>query len=538
MGDLLQTTPLLHRIKQRYPEAVLSVLVDRRNIELAQGIPLVDEVISLDLNEISKRINQPRRTLFRKYMDLKRALGDLPSRNFDLVYNINFSKISSLLAQFFGNAQVIGYELDPKDDRMKKEPWVRFVFHLMRNRNLLRLNLVDLLAHYEKKVAPIPSRLLYEAGSQDLSGPQLDLPPSGELFIGFQLGCGGDLRRWPIESFAALGIRLAREMGAKVVLLGSPDEVELGRAFSQCWEAQSRLGSDSKALHNFIGKTTIPELAALLKRIRILVTADTGTMHLATALGTRVLALFMATASCHETGPYGEGHVVIETHVPCHPCHEGERPCPDPFCRNMIPPGVVYEVLRQILTDPLDLGGNRNLIPGPDFSHWDSRVQVYRSFMDEWGVKFLPLVLREPTAMEIMGAGYRELGRKLMAEDYGPSPGRLAFEFSQYYKKVTTEVLLEIQKIVRELEGYSSAKERATFPPLQDSPLLRPLLHFLREETLLSFGGERIGADPPNVPFGPAEWVIQEAQALLKGLIGHFSGKAPSDCPLRPSLPA
>ena len=50
---------------------------------------------------------------------------------------------------------------------------------------------------------------------------------------------------------------------------------------------------------------------------------DTGTLHLAAALGTRVVGLYMGTASCHETGPYGDGHYVLQAYAPCSPCNEG-----------------------------------------------------------------------------------------------------------------------------------------------------------------------------------------------------------------------
>ena len=79
-----------------------------------------------------------------------------------------------------------------------------------------------------------------------------------------------------------------------------------------------------------IGKTSLKELGALLQRCRYLVTGDTGTMHMAAAAGTRVIALFYGPAYPFETGPYGDGHLVVWPDIDCAPC---TRPsdCRDAF---------------------------------------------------------------------------------------------------------------------------------------------------------------------------------------------------------------
>ncbi|MCK4825705.1 hypothetical protein KA005_58700, partial [bacterium] len=142
MGDFLQTTPLLYGIKQKYPRANLAVMTDTRCVEIASDVSFIDEVIPLGLTSLHRKINDSQCSIFEKYSYLTQESSSLRGRHFDLIYNISFSKIPALLCQFFKNSKLIGYRLDPKMHKLIKEPWVSFIFHLMRHRNMLRFNLV------------------------------------------------------------------------------------------------------------------------------------------------------------------------------------------------------------------------------------------------------------------------------------------------------------------------------------------------------------------------------------------------------------
>ncbi len=90
------------------------------------------------------------------------------------------------------------------------------------------------------------------------------------------------------------------------------------------------------------GKTGLLQLAALLERCTLLVTNDTGTMHVGAAVGTPVVALFGSTPPL-VTGPWGEGHKVVRKDVPCSPCWK--RVCPtDHRCMDLITVDEVEEV--------------------------------------------------------------------------------------------------------------------------------------------------------------------------------------------------
>jgi 3-deoxy-D-manno-octulosonic-acid transferase/heptosyltransferase-1 len=94
------------------------------------------------------------------------------------------------------------------------------------------------------------------------------------------------------------------------------------------------------------GETTLRELAALYKMASLLVTTDSGPMHLAAAVGTPVVALFGPT-SPERTGPYGEGHIVIRQGLPCSPCFR--KTCDTLECMNTIGVDEVLQAVRERL---------------------------------------------------------------------------------------------------------------------------------------------------------------------------------------------
>ncbi|MCX5907588.1 MAG: glycosyltransferase family 9 protein [Deltaproteobacteria bacterium] len=486
----------------------------------------MDEIISLDLSAISNLVANPRRPLSEKFYDLSNRVGDLKRKDYDLIYNLNFSKISALLSQFFKEARVIGYRLNPKNHKLEKYPWVHYVFHLMQNRNLLRFNLVDLLAGYETGESPPCSSLIYEPdGLRDGEGHFRDLPAPEAKVIGLQLGCGGNLRRWPAENFASLAYDLVRNRKMPIVLFGSKDEAHLGKAFSRKWKEVAGEEPPRDYVINLIGKTSIPQLAKALKRCDLLITGDTGTMHLAASVGTRVLAIFLGTALCHETGPYGNGHFVIQAEVPCFPCTEGTGNCGSPACRELIPAGTVYEFLSFILQEPGAQAGNL-LSPEVSFPHWDRRIQVYRSVIDEWGCNFRPLIPKRAGHMDIMAGVYREGGRKLMRPTYPIDPGKLIQEFSANYggmadgtKERAAQIRLHLGHM-QNLRGSSADLDSYLLETIRKSAgsldVLIPLHGFLvdmKKETAEKRGlGEEISNQPEKI----FKTIVDEMRSLLE----------------------
>ncbi len=113
------------------------------------------------------------------------------------------------------------------------------------------------------------------------------------------------VKQWPVQFFRDLAIRLMREQGVRVVIVGGKDELD----------KSTELFSDiDNNLINLTGKTTLMQLAAFLKKCRLLVSGDSGPVHLATAVGTQVLAIFrndIPGKGPLRWGPWGEGNIIV-----------------------------------------------------------------------------------------------------------------------------------------------------------------------------------------------------------------------------------
>jgi lipopolysaccharide heptosyltransferase II len=129
-----------------------------------------------------------------------------------------------------------------------------------------------------------------------------------------------ETKLWRNDRFARLAEHLIKEKGATVVFTGGPADKPVNDAIRAMMTVPAV---------NLAGQTSIKMLAALYCRSAMLITTDTGPMHLAAALGTPVVALFGPTAPWR-TGPFGEGHRIVRTAAACSPCFK--RRCDERQC--------------------------------------------------------------------------------------------------------------------------------------------------------------------------------------------------------------
>ena len=336
-GDLLQCQPLiedLHRQGNRVHLVCLdnfsSALPLMRHVERAWPLPGARLMADMDKDW---------RNAAARLLEYARAIraGAGPSCVINLTATLPARLLAGLVAR--DTAEMRGFALDAHGFGQNRGIWATFLNSATANRQSAPFNIVDMFrmvgASERSEASPQPRLRLAPPPQSALAAADALLaaaPADAAGFVTMQLGASEQRRQWPAEYFAAVGDRLWRERKICSVLLGSPAERPLAEAYAQ--RAQG-------PFVDAVGKTDLTQLAALLSRSRLLLTNDTGTMHLAAGLGVTCLAIFLATAQPCDTGPYLPGCCCLEPALPCHPCPFG-RPCPNNLaCVTHIQPPTV-----------------------------------------------------------------------------------------------------------------------------------------------------------------------------------------------------
>ncbi len=316
-GDLLQTQPVLSGLKARGHTVGLVCLQNFRGA--TSLLRHVDAVFDIPGARLLAELDG----------GWPEAVGDFLAWTGQVrsefspqsVINLTPSLTGRLLARALSDGDITGFGVDRHGFGTYSSPWPAFLEASSRQRGCNAFNLVDLFwksAHLGD--GPRPFRLADPALSDVESARALlaaQAEPGYSGFVGMQLGASEARRQWPVESFAALAEGLWERWRLVPVLLGGKGEEPLGDG----WRAACRVPHV-----DCIGRTGMNELAAVVKELRLLVSNDTGTMHLAAGLDIPILAIFLATAQPWDTGPYRQGCLCLEADIPCHPCGFGQ-PC-------------------------------------------------------------------------------------------------------------------------------------------------------------------------------------------------------------------
>lgn len=379
LGDVVQTWPLVKQLRRAHPQARLVLLADAAWRELSGLGPALDELHTLEVQEVARLARRQPQAAYDK---LSLVLQEVRRQAFDVVYNLNFSRLSLLAAHVIG-APVTGYRPGAGGREFWREPWLALVYGLVHARRFNRLHLSDVFRH----LAP-PAPL--DVGCPH--APSL----SGTPTIALQLATRHARRSWPLTHFTRLANRLIDMWGAEIWLLGTSAERPLGEEVQRSLPRPFR-----ERVINLQGRTSLKELAARLQAAHLVVSCDTGTLHLAAALGTRVMGIFLGPAWCFETGPYGPGHYVMQAEPVCHPCAEAGPDCGEPVCRQMISPELAAELVSAMW--------GRGAWPRPP-----AGVRLYQSFMDSLGVNFAVLAGRPSGWADLVGRAYRGAAARLL----------------------------------------------------------------------------------------------------------------------------
>ncbi|HUK82286.1 MAG TPA: lipopolysaccharide heptosyltransferase II [Verrucomicrobiae bacterium] len=337
IGDTVMSMPAVQRLRELVPDAHLALLCPAKLQDLWRHNPFLDEVIPFDdkvniahlhAGAFDVAIVFP--NSFRSAWECWRAgiprrIGFAGHRRRRLLTDIAPGPNDETPVR--KSITVEGKTFD-----VKYFPAIRHQVH----------RYLDLIALLGGNLEPVPPRIWLSPG--ELPALTKFLHEGSRQFIGINAGAEyGPAKRWIPERFSEAAKRVSDEIACRWLLLGGPGDVEIANTI----EAQLRTQvADPRHVVNVAGKTTLMELCELIKFCKLLLTNDTGPMHLAAALGTPVVAIFGST-SPKLTGPLGKQCVVVHQDAECSPCFL--RKCPIDFrCMDRITVSHVTDAVLQL----------------------------------------------------------------------------------------------------------------------------------------------------------------------------------------------
>ena len=321
VGDVILSIPSIRALRQKFPEAWISVLVGRKSRKIIRNCPYVNDTIVYEdaLGE-------------NRYMGTFKMASLLAKEDFDIVVDLQNNKISHLISYFCGARVRAGHDnhkwsflLNKKTkDISNSLPPLEHQFKVLR-----LLGLED----FDKRLE-LWTEKEESAKVNDFLTSQWVAP--SQILVGINPGSSlrWPTKQWPIENFAKLCDELAK-LNIRVVITGSSED-------SACSEELFQLTRNKPI--NAIGKTSITELVSLIRRCQVFISSDSAPMHIASSVDVPLLAIFGPTDPKRHLVPPAR-YEVFWKEVHCSPCYL--RTCPiGHICMKKI---TVQEVLDAVL---------------------------------------------------------------------------------------------------------------------------------------------------------------------------------------------
>ena len=313
IGDVIHTLPALNALRAHFPNAHITWLVEEAAADLVIGHPSVDNVIVSKRKRWVKALFSPSfPQALVKILSFIRALRET---EYDMVIDFQGLLKSGVMVMLAKGKKKIGFDKGMEHAECSHLFYNHRIAPVSMEIHALKRGLMMLQA-LGVRADKIEYRLPVTSGDRDAvhSLLQKNGISTQEKIICINPQATWKTKLWDNKKFASLSDRIQERHGARIVFTGGPEDRPI---------IDTIISMANKACINLAGLTTLKMLAALYEQTDVLVTTDTGPMHLGAAAGTRVVAIFGSTAPWR-TGPYGPNHVVVRSGVNCSPCFKRE----------------------------------------------------------------------------------------------------------------------------------------------------------------------------------------------------------------------
>ena len=328
IGDAIMAQPLLQLLRLRYPDVAIDVLAPAWVAPVWQAMEEVNQVHESTFKHGKLQLKD--RWTMAKF---------LRTLNYDQAYVLPNTLKFALIPWLAKIPERIGYLGESRygllnvihyDDKRHPRPMMAFYAALIDKPD----------GNIEGRFESLHPRLHVDEKAVDAVKKKLNLE-KGTMIVAFAPGAEfGSAKRWPVSHFSALAARIIQcYPGTQIVLLGSKKDNDVCEA----------IHSNVPGTLNLAGKTSLKEAVALIAGIDLLVTNDSGLMHVASAFDLPVVALYGSTDYRH-TPPFSSQSYIMSLDLDCAPCQKRECPLGHHNCMEKLIPSLIYEKVKEIVT--------------------------------------------------------------------------------------------------------------------------------------------------------------------------------------------
>jgi lipopolysaccharide heptosyltransferase II len=333
LGDVIHALPVLRLLKLHYPKAEIFWWIDSALAPLIEGDPDLAGIVRFERKRWAKPPHWP---------EMLRSIRWLRAQRFDLVIDLQCLLRSATFAWLANGKKLVGLDETREGARGFYDyaaPRKNFHTHAV---DWYLATLPPLGVPVHKNFQWLPERPEISAAVKS-KWPEANskLKTQNSKLVLLQPGARWLNKRWPANYFAELVRALAEKFpAARFAILGDKGDQPLGAMISQA--------APERCL-NLCGATSLPEMIEWVRRGDLLITNDTGPMHVAAALGKPLIALFGPTEP-RRTGPYGQLENVLRLDLPCSPCLSAHCAIAETDqCLRDLPPALVIERAAKML---------------------------------------------------------------------------------------------------------------------------------------------------------------------------------------------
>lgn len=323
LGDIVQALPVLAALRQRFPQAHIAWIINQSYAPLLENHPDLDEILPFDRGAWKKGI----------YAGLTATLAFfrlLRKRHFDLAIDLQGLLRSGLFTWATAAPTRIGLA--------SAREGARFFYTHQATDHRETEHAVDRYWRVAEALSlgHLPKRFVLPVNEQADAWAHATLNDLPRPWIALSVGSRWLTKRWPPEHFREL-LRRSLPFGGSALFVGAREEAPLADLASENLPLPTR---------NLAGRTTLPQLTALLRRADVMLSNDTGPLHLAAALGVPIVAPYTCT-QVRRNGPFDQAHRAVETTVPCAGSYI--RQCDRLDCMRELTPERLWPLLQEIL---------------------------------------------------------------------------------------------------------------------------------------------------------------------------------------------